>query len=62
MRKIPDLQDCFEQGYNTYEVAKTPEEALAIRPYKPFGHGKLEHAKAVSWNRGWNTAKMEDLK
>lgn len=54
--KLPFFPELYEQGYKAFsDGATTPEQARTSNPFRLFGEQE-EHAKAVSWNKGWNQA------
>ena len=58
MKRLPFYPVLFQHGLDAYRTGKatTAEQAKVLNPYRLFGEVE-EHAKGVSWNKGWNTAK-----
>jgi hypothetical protein len=62
MSKKSDLTiqpEQYAMGYTAYENgARTTDVAKKLNPYQGFGRVE-EHERFISWNRGWNEAKLE---
>lgn len=58
MKDLKFYQKIYDRGYDAWVCGvRTVEEAKLANPYRLFDF--QDHARAVSWNRGWNAAKKE---
>ena len=62
MKAVIEFPAAVQMGRDAYCSGVTDiEQAKLANPFKGFVE-PIEHAKFVSWNRGWNSTKRECTK